>query len=51
MNLDFLKENYFSKTKTQEISAEIFFFEGVTCIKDLNVNDLQVFGKLLEEER
>ena len=51
MNLDYLRKNYFSKTKSQEISAEIVFSEGVSCVKDLNVNNLQVFGKLLEKER
>lgn len=51
MNLDYLRENYFSKTKSQDVSVEVLFSEGISCVKDLNVDKLFVFGKIQEQER
>ncbi|KNC21683.1 hypothetical protein FF38_09796 [Lucilia cuprina] len=50
MNLDYIKENYFSKSKPQEVSVAMVFSEGAECMGALNVNELQLFGPLIEEE-
>ncbi|KAM7342370.1 closca [Cochliomyia hominivorax] len=48
MNLDYLKENYFSKTKNQDVSIEMIFSEGGDLKRDLKANEIQVFGNLIE---
>lgn len=51
MNLDYLRENYFSKSKAQDVSVEMVFSEGAVCEKEINGNEVQVFGTLIEGRR
>ncbi|XP_055917893.1 uncharacterized protein LOC129950099 [Eupeodes corollae] len=48
MNLKYLKENYFSLSKPQQVSAEMIFSKPVVFENDFKVEDLHLFGPIIE---
>ncbi|XP_055854741.1 uncharacterized protein LOC129918300 [Episyrphus balteatus] len=48
MNLKYLKENYFSLTKPQQISAEMIFSKPVVFENDFDVDYLHLYGPIVE---
>lgn len=51
MDLSYISENYFSKTKPQQIISQVVFAETVTFAEDIQADDIQLFGPIIEEER
>ncbi|XP_075168204.1 closca [Haematobia irritans] len=50
LDLNFLKENYFSKTKSQNISAQMIFTEKVTFKDDLDGINVLLLGPIVERD-
>lgn len=51
MDLSYISENYFSKTKPQQIISQVVFADTVTFAEDIQTDDIQLFGPIIEEER
>ncbi|XP_073811538.1 closca [Musca autumnalis] len=50
MDLTFVKENYFSKTKMQNVASQVVLAETATFAGDLHVNNVQLFGPIIDKK-
>ncbi|XP_061402072.1 uncharacterized protein LOC133337882 [Musca vetustissima] len=50
MDLAFVKENYFSKSKSQNVASQVVLAETATFAEDIRADDVQLFGPIIEEK-
>lgn len=51
MDMEFVKENYFSMTESQNISAKLVFSAKAVFEEDIEANNVQLFGPIIEGKR